>query len=148
MSEHHHSLKRETFHKTVLLLYQVLTKADLSTHPSSKTEQGDRRQRIGEKGERRGEVGWGAPKFVRKKKNVKFWQEISSETCQSPGAVSQRRKPRYHFDSEHFCYRRLKLQKFRNVQYFHLNVFCKLIFHFSVVPGECLSVAVGELEGS
>lgn len=77
MSEHHHSLKRETFHETNPLLYQVLTKPTLGKHRPQR-----QREETGERGKGRREMGGGGtPEFVESKreKNVKFWQEISSE---------------------------------------------------------------------
>lgn len=62
MSEHHHSLKRETFHETNPLLYQVLTKPTLSEHrPQRQSEETEE-----ERGEERREGD--TPKFVESKR--------------------------------------------------------------------------------
>lgn len=57
MSEHHHSLKRETFHETNPLLYQVLTKPTLGEHrpQRQRAREGEKRDGLG----RRRRWRWG-----------------------------------------------------------------------------------------
>lgn len=141
MSEHYHSLKGKTLHETNPLLYQVLTEPTLDT-PPPKAERGDGRQ---------GRVWvWGGTSlFTVNGKNVKFWQKISSEPHQSPAVVSQRRKCRYYFASEHFRTERPK--QLQNVWKFLRYVHAASVYSISASPTEgiyqWMACAAGELEG-
>lgn len=84
MSEHHHSLKRETSHETNPLLYQMLTKPTLD-EPSIALKGRAGRQGREERGRGRDGGRGGSPKFGEKRgKMRKFWQEISAEPREAP----------------------------------------------------------------